>query len=337
MVMRKIISVLAILIVLGGVSVSASDWVADILDGYESRTIEMADDYSGKVVSTVARKKQISKDASTTVLYVHGYNDYFFQKELGDSVGSHGYAFYAVDLRKYGRSILAGQQKFEVKNLKEYFADVDSALNIIDGDGYKNVVLMGHSTGGLIVSYYMMNHKSDRQQVKAMVLNSPFLDWNLGKFQENFLVGFVAFQPFKNIKINQGDSRAYAESLLDRYHGEWDYDTDWKLETSQAVTTGWITAIHKAQKKLQKGAGIEIPILLMHSDKSVGGYEWTPQQNCGDGVLDVADISKYGKKLGSKVTEVTIEDGLHDLVLSRKDVRDKVYAEMFSWLKGLNL
>lgn len=312
--------------------VGAADWQQDVLgDGYVAKTISMSDDYRGKVVSTVV-KKQDNPATGKAVLYVHGYNDYFFQRELGDSVVAHGYGFYAVDLRKYGRSLLDGQNRFEVKNMKEYFADIDSALSVMAREGYDKVVLMGHSTGGLTTSYYMTVHRADRSQVKALVLNSPFLDWNLSKFQEKFLVPFVSVLPFKKMKISQGMSRAYAESLLSKYHGEWDYNTDWKLEVSPSVTIGWISAIHKAQRFLKKKAGVEVPVLLMHSDKSVYGDTWTAEHNACDGVLDVKDISKYGKRLGADVTEVGVADGLHDLILSRKDVRESVYRTIFEWL-----
>lgn len=312
--------------------VGAADWQQDVLgDGYVAKTISMADDYRGKVVSTVV-KKQDNPATGKAVLYVHGYNDYFFQRELGDSVVAHGYGFYAVDLRKYGRSLLDGQNRFEVKNMKEYFADIDSALSVMAREGYDKVVLMGHSTGGLTTSYYMTVHRADRSQVKALVLNSPFLDWNLSKFQEKFLVPFVSVLPFKKMKISQGMSRAYAESLLSKYHGEWDCNTDWKLEVSPSVTIGWISAIHKAQRFLKKKADVEVPVLLMHSDKSVYGDTWTAEHNAGDGVLDVKDISKYGKRLGADVTEVGVADGLHDLILSRKDVRESVYRTIFEWL-----
>lgn len=310
----------------------SADWKPDVLgDSYEQKTVELADDYSGKVRTTVVRHKT-SGQGNTAVLYLHGYNDYFFQSQLGDSIVAHGYAFYAVDLRKYGRSLLPEQLKFEVRDLKEYFEDLDVALNEIASDGYANVVFLAHSTGGLTMSYYLSQHLSDRPQVKALILNSPFLDMNLSKFQENFLVPMVAALPFKNMKIKQGDSRAYAESLLAAYHGEWEYDTEWKMEVSPEVTSGWISAIHKAQRTLQKGTDIRIPILLMHSNRSVYGDKWTPEFNSGDAVLDVNDISKYGKMLGPNVTEFVVDDGLHDLILSRKDVRDKVYAEMFLWL-----
>lgn len=63
----------------------------------------------------------------------------------------------------------------------------------------------------------------------------------------------------------------------------------------------------------------------MHSDKSVGGDRWTPEFQKGDAVLDVADISRYGRKLGDDVTEATVTDGLHDLVLSAPKVRHGVY------------
>lgn len=226
---------------------ATGQWEADILDGYERKTIAMPDDYSGKVVATVVKKADMPAGADVALLYVHGYNDYFFQKELGDSAVAHGYSFYAVDLRKYGRSILEGQRMFETKNLEEYFEDIDSALSVVKREGFNRVAIVAHSTGGLISSYYLSKRGADVGNIEALVLNSPFLDMNLSRFQEKVLVPIVSALPFKGIKINQGDSRAYAESLLKRYHGEWDYDTAWKLEVSPAVTSGWIGAIHRAQ------------------------------------------------------------------------------------------
>ena len=80
----------------------------------------MPDDYNGKVVATLVRRMQPETDRA--VLYVHGYNDYFFQSQMADSLNSWGVNFYAVDLRKYGRSLLPGQTPFEVYELEEYFA-----------------------------------------------------------------------------------------------------------------------------------------------------------------------------------------------------------------------
>jgi alpha-beta hydrolase superfamily lysophospholipase len=49
-------------------------------------------------------------------------------------------------------------------------------------------------------------------------------------------------------------------------------------------------------------------------------------------MLDVKLIEKWAPKLGGDVTTVTITDGMHDLFLSRKDVRDNAYRTMFEFV-----
>lgn len=308
-------------------------WQPDILgDGYEMRHVNQPDDYSGKVISTVIRKlPPDSLDTRKGVLYVHGFNDYFFQSETGDEFVEHGYDFYAVDLRKYGRSILPGQRKFELRDISEYYADIDSAIVIMERSGLSEIVLMGHSTGGLTVSSYMNDRRPE--SVKGLILNSPFLDWNLGKLEHLVWAVSAMGKLFPNMPVSQGKSTAYAESLLKRYHGEWNYNTGWKLIQSPDVTAGWVRAINNAQKSLRNGkSDIRVPILLMYSSNSVSGKEWSEKFNHGDAVLDVNDIKKFGSELGPNVTCVKVMGGLHDLVLSRPEVRIPLYRYIFAWL-----
>ena len=150
-----------------------AQYIPDVLgDGYLRRTFQMPDDYEGKVVCTLVKKPQLP-DVKQAVLYIHGYNDYFFQKQLGDSVNAHGYNFYAMDLRKYGRSILPNQNPFFCKSLTEYFADIDTALATIHSEGNDRILLMAHSTGGLITPLYL-DSKKDNLPVDGLILNSPF-------------------------------------------------------------------------------------------------------------------------------------------------------------------
>ena len=263
-----------------------SQWKPDILgDGYQMRTVTQPSDYSGPVVSTVIRKLvgDTIAPGRPAILYVHGFNDYFFNPELGRQSVAHGYDFYAVDLRKYGRSIRPGQSLFECRSLKEYFPDIDSALVEINRNRPDKIILMGHSTGGLITAYYMA--QTHNHAISALV--------------------------------PQGDSTAYSESLLSSEKGEWNYRTDWKLKRSPDVTAGWVHAINTAQRSLRNGkARIDIPILLMYSGRSVNESQWSPLHNRADGVLDVADIRKYGRQLGPHVTCLQVNGGLHGLALS---------------------
>ena len=328
--MRQIISTL-LFVLLGSVT-SFAQWTPDVLgDGYEMRYVNQPDDYAGKVCCTIVRKLSACR-SERGALYVHGFNDYFFQSEMGDRFVDSCYNFYAVDLRKYGRSIIAGQKMFQVRDMKEYFADIDSALAQMKRDGNREIVLMGHSTGGLTTSLYM-NENPDTL-IRALILNSPFLDWNQTKFQEKFLIPMVrgAATLLPDISIPQGGGDHYARSLLADFDGEWHYDTSWKLAVSPNVDSGWIRAIDVAQSIIQDDPNIRVPILLMHSDKSFKEGDSDNMYSCTDAVLDVEDISKYGRRLGPVVTEVTVYGGLHDLVLSRKGVREPLYQYMFKWL-----
>ena len=72
---------------------------------YERRTIVLADDDEGEVVGTLVRLRAAGP-TKRAVLYVHGFVDYFFQTHLAEFFTARGYDFYALDLRKYGRSLL---------------------------------------------------------------------------------------------------------------------------------------------------------------------------------------------------------------------------------------
>ena len=230
-----------------------AQYVPDVLgDGYLRRTFQMPDDYEGKVVCTLVKKPQLDS-VKQAVLYIHGYNDYFFQKQLGDSVNAHGYNFYAMDLRKYGRSILPNQNPFFCKSLKEYFADIDTALATIRSEGNERILLMAHSTGGLITPYYL-NSKKGELPIEGLILNSPFLDWNFGWLMEKVVLPTVAFvgRLFPNLTVQGLGDPNYAYSLLKQYKGEWEFDTNWKMIFGHPKKAGWIKA-KKRNRRYKKG------------------------------------------------------------------------------------
>lgn len=311
-------------------------WVADPLlgkSGYEVETVNQPDDYSGKVVSTVIRRLPEGKKPRKAVLYVHGYNDYFFQDSMGREFNDSGYGVYAVDLRKYGRSLLPGQHRYEVRDMAEYFADIDSAISRMRRDSVTDIVLMGHSTGGLITSLYM--ESAPAPEIKTLILNSPFLDWNFTGFMRKAVIPLAAAAGkwLPDVYMSQGDDTAYGESLLKSLHGEWEFDTTLKLIHPAPISLGWVRAIDRGHKQLvENGRAIKVPVYLMRSRRSVYPDGWSPLASSGDAVLNVDSISARGRRMGYNVTEAIVDSGLHDLVLSRPRVRRAVYESMFRWL-----
>lgn len=311
----------------------SAQWKPDVLgEDFEQLAIQMPDDYEGAVQCVLV--KHLSENPSTkAVFYIHGFNDYYFQEEQAYEYSKHGYTFYAIDLRKYGRAYLPHQKMGNIRSLKEYFPDIDTCLSIIKQEGFNEIILSGHSTGGLIACVYAQYHK-ENLSINGMVLNSPFLDMNFGKLTERAGVPVVSFLGgiFPNIKLSSGSDSFYAQSLHQNYSGEWDYNLDWKSAVSIPVSFGWTRAIHKGHKKVRKGMDIPCPILVLHSDKSVYGNEFNNDFMNGDAVLNIDDIHKYAQRLGKDVTIVTINNGLHDLILSKKEVRNETYETIFSWL-----
>lgn len=316
-------------------------WVEDPFlgkSGYEAETINQPDDYSGKVVSTVIRRVPAGEKPKKAILYVHGYNDYFFQDGVGQEFNDSGYGFYAVDLRKYGRSLLPGQRRYEARNLNEYFPDLDSAIARMRRDSVTEIIMMGHSTGGLIASLYM--ESAPAPEVKALILNSPFLDWNFTGAMRKFAIPAAATlgRWLPNAEIPQGNNSVYGQSLLKSKHGEWEFDTTLKLLHPAPVTLGWIRAIDQGHKTLMtNGKAIDVPIYLMRSRRSIYLEEWTPQAQSGDAVLNVDSISARGRRLGTNVTEAIVDSGLHDLLLSAPRIRGAVSNHIFQFLKRNNL
>ena len=328
--MKNILRLILFIVLFKVMPIAAQEWHQDVL-GEEFKVKYFTHQQGGEPIisSLITLSDSIKCDAA--VLYVHGFNDYFFQKELAYKFRENGYSFYAVDLRKYGRSLQPNQKKCQVRDFKEYIPDIDSALNVIKSAGYDKIALMGHSTGGLVSAFYLMNVPS--APVDALILNSPFLDWNLGKLE--YFVNLASFigAVFPNIGMASGSGTAYGESLHRDFHGEWTFDVNWKSIDPIKVDLGWVRAINSAQHYLRKKKhSISIPILLMYSSRTIDAVDWSPEVHKADVVLDVEDIKKYGSMLGYEVSKRQVKGGMHDLILSAPDVRYKLYESIFNWL-----
>jgi alpha-beta hydrolase superfamily lysophospholipase len=80
------------------------------------------------------------------------------------------------------------------------------------------------------------------------------------------------------------------------------------------------------------GLDIRCPVLVMCSTGSRFPRSWNEEAQRFDTVLDADQIARWSPKLGRHVTLLRIEGGMHDLVLSAKPVRERVYAETARWL-----
>ena len=256
---------------------------------------------------------------------------------MGRRFNEYGYNFYALDLRKYGRSHLANQKFNDIKNLKAYYEEITVALNIIHNENNKKVILFGHSTGGLILTLFAKDNIGSKL-FDGLILNSPFFEFNKSRLVKKIIpLASSIGKIFPKLKIPGGFAKEYGENLHKSYSGEWEYDLAWKPNIAPKVNLGWIRAIHKAQMELKKLFKIEQPVLVLHSSLSATDVKDKEQIQTRDAILNVKDIELIAQNIKGDVEAIAIEGGLHDLVLSKKPVREKVYNTIFDWLKRNNL
>lgn len=301
--------------------------------GYELTVLPMADDHEGPVVASLVRRRA-PEPTGRAVLYVHGFTDYFFQTHLADHFVARGVDFYGLDLRKYGRSLLPHQTRGLVRSLTEYFPEIDEAIRIIrERDGHDEVILNGHSTGGLITALWA-DRVRGRGLVQSLVLNSPFLDLNVPgplRFAADLLKGTLSRMSPRAV-LPLGTATAYVASLHRDHHGEWDFDLDWKPIGGFPVHAVWLAAVRRAQRRLHAGLRVDVPVLVLCAGRGLRLRDFVPEARGADVVLDPEQIARWATRIGPHVTCVRVPGGMHDLVLSAAPARTRALAEMDRWL-----
>lgn len=360
-------------------------WRQDVLGAdYESRTIPLMDDDAGPVVATLVRYRghapltptsspsapalspapttsptdAHSTSSETTpqpprfvLLYIHGRNDYFFQRELAEDIAGCGGAFYALDLRRYGRSLRPGQRMGFVSNLSLYDEDISEALDLIRED-YPDLplVLMGHSTGGLLATLWANRHPG---ALDGLILNSAWLEMQTMASMRSavapILERIASRNPMWAVPGGDGPDH-YGRSLREGWNAldaplpdslaaypddpavkGWSYALEWKRPGSYPAYAAWLEAILDGHENVASSVHLDIPVLSMMSTSSYFGEEFSEVVFSSDVVLDREVILERSARLGPLVTMASFP-GKHDLLLSDPQVRAEVYDTMNRWI-----
>jgi alpha-beta hydrolase superfamily lysophospholipase len=205
-------------------------------------------------------------------LYLHGWNDYFFQTHVADYLTDLGYDFYALDLRRYGRSLRPGQLRGFITDLDDYAVELDAAADLIAAD-HDRLLLMGHSTGGLVAALWAANNA---ERLEGLILNSPWLD-----LQSSAIVRTVGTPVIDALGsrapasiIRLPDLGFTARSLhisLGRGVG---LRPDAEILARPPIRTGWLRAVLLGHQRVAAGLAIGVPILVLASTTTEFRRRW---------------------------------------------------------------
>ena len=297
---------------------------------YTAETLHLQPDHEGEATATLVHR---AADSPTrrAVLHVHGFADYFFQTAAADFWVARGYDFYALDLRKYGRSLGHHQTPNYVADLREYDEELDLAWERVTAE-HDQVVVSAHSTGGLTVPLWL--HERGHRPA-GVFLNAPWIDMHgdaLTRLVSLPLVDRIGrIQPMR--VVPRDVSGAYARSISRDHLGEWPVNVDWKPLESWPVYAGWIHAIRHGQSRLARGIEVQAPVLMISSDRSSHPTsDDDPDLMSTDVVLDVERIRRRVARISRHVTIAQVTGALHDVTLSPAPARARVFEELDRWL-----
>ncbi len=312
-----------------------------MLPGYWQRTLPLGPDPHGEgdLVATLVRRGEAGR-VQHAVVALHGYTDYFFNTELADHFAARGFAFYALDLHKCGRSRQEGQTPHFTTDLANYDAELARALAVVAEDtGDARVCMYGHSAGGLVATLWLDRARKQAASavtnVGGLVLNSPFFDLPGPAILRTVptSAALIALGRWRKLHVVRKPTEGgYGTTLHRDYAGDFDYNLDWKPLGGFPVTFGWINAIRRGHARLHRGLDVGVPNMILRSDHSVREAPNPEAIQRGDAVLDVNQIARWAGCVGNRTTIAPIVDAKHDVFLSLPEPRAAAYRELDAWL-----
>ncbi|KHL04579.1 alpha/beta hydrolase [Sinomonas humi] len=310
-------------------------WRADFLGaGFEQRELSAGSEPVGTLVRFVPAPGGTGGSGSacgtTSLLYVHGWSDYYFNTELADFIACRGWRFYALDLPQHGRSLRPEGHPGYLPSAEHYLESIGAALEVLEADGADRIVLMGHSTGGLAVA---LEAQRRPERLAALVLSSPWLVAHggraAGRLLEFALKARATARPDQVIPL---PSRGYFwRAIAKEAGGEWDLREDLRPRTAFPVRTAWLHGILAAQRELLAGPALSLPAVLLASTRSDTGLIWREHMRSRDAVLSIGPMRRAARAVCPSLDEVLVDGGLHDVLLSAPTVRRAAYARLGAW------
>lgn len=244
-----------------------------------------------------------------TIALIHGLAEHSTRyQHVGEYFAAHGYTVHTMDLRGHGRS---PGKRILVRRIDEYSNDVAAFLAWIrTQDADRPLFLLGHSLGGLIVTYHVLTQSPD---LCGVILSGPALQIEgVSPFQ--MLVGRLLARVAPSLPMKKLDSTAVSRDPVVVKA----YQTDplvYLGSIPAATGIAMITAITYIQQQME---AFRLPLLVV--------------QGTADRLVNPEGSKQLYARAGSTDKTLKLYDGLYHEVLNEPE-KEQIMAEIVEWLE----
>ncbi|MEK6477578.1 lysophospholipase [Catalinimonas sp. 4WD22] len=248
-----------------------------------------------------------------TIVFQHGLGEHSgrYANLLNYFEGS-GTAFYAMDARGHGRS---EGKRGHVNALTDFAHDLHELVKqVIEEQNIKQVMLMGHSLGGVIAALYALNYQKD---LSALILSSPGIEpyWNAYlKVARLAAKGLVPLLPSLTLSSNiNAKYLSHDQEVIAHYKA------DPLVHGLGSVRLGY--EMFNVHKTLYAKAGqLYIPLYIMHGT--------------GDRITTSEGSQRFYELARSTDKTLKLYDGLyHEMINEIPVARADVLRDLREWVE----
>lgn len=275
--------------------------IPDEIDKFQNINLDIDE----TIMFNVKYKKTNNKKC---IIWLPGRNDYFYHYHISSKL--HNYDLYALNYRNCHP--LKCDLSDYIDDIKKLFKEIDIIYEYFNINSYDEVILYGHSTGGLICTLYQFESKN---KISKIILNAPWFHYKFNTFDHyifHYLYYYIipCIPEFDLIERSFNDNK-YMTSLTEKFK----IDKLFKKNYITPVISTWFRNIIKYQNNIyHKKIWLKYPTLALISDHNA---EFKGAKK-GDEILDINEHIKQLEKLGNNKL-VLIKDATHDVLCSHYD------------------
>jgi len=250
------------------------------------------------------------------IVWLAGHNDYFYHYHFSNYFND--YDIYAISFRNSHNKRI--NNFHHIDNLTDYYTEINLVIKKFNLIKYKERILYGHSTGGLIGTLYLNDNK---HIFHKFIMNSPFLKLKMNDsyfndfILQNGIMKLVKYFPKLDISPYTGHISKLVIYLSSSYMINKNMK---KLKNSPLLST-WLASIIENQNRISNNEiTIEIPTLIFFCNKSTIKFNKIDK---GDNVIDVTSCINQIPKIFKNYKLKIIKNSIHDMLCSDGNIHNR--------------